>query len=66
MTAVAAKLLDDFNTLPPEEQLLVREQVISLTQARQREALDRLAGSSEGEGLLAKLLADRAMERNRD
>jgi hypothetical protein len=34
MTAVADKLLDDFKELAPEEQLIVRERVIFLTEAR--------------------------------
>ena len=63
MTAVATKLLDDFKKLPPDEQLLVRDQVISLAEARQCEALDRLRGASAGKGLLDKLLTDRAGER---
>ena len=62
MTVVATKLLDDFKKLAPDEQLIVREQVISFTEARQREALNRLRGASAGKGLLAKLLADRARE----
>jgi hypothetical protein len=62
MTAVANKLLDDFKKLAPDEQLIVRESVISLTEARQREALNRLRGSSTGKGLLDKLLADRLRE----
>jgi hypothetical protein len=65
MTAVANKLLDDFKKLAPDEQLIVRESVISLTEVRQREALNRLRGSSAGKGLLHKLLADRARERTR-
>jgi hypothetical protein len=65
MTAVANKLLDDFKKLAPDEQLMVRESVISLTEIRQREALNRLRGSSAGKGLLDKLLADRARERTR-
>ena len=65
MTAIAIKLLEDFKKLPPDEQLLVRDQVISLAEARQREALDRLRGASAGKGLLDKLLADRAGERAR-
>ena len=63
MTAVANKLLDDFKKLAPDEQLIVRDSVISLAQVRQREALKRLRGSSAGKGLLDKLLADRARER---
>jgi hypothetical protein len=65
MTAITDKLLDDFKKLAPDEQLIVRERVISLTEARQREALRRLRGSSAGKGLLVKLLADRAGERAR-
>jgi hypothetical protein len=65
MTAIANKVLDDFKKLAPDEQLIVRERVISLTEARQREALIRLRGSSVGKGLLGKLLADRARERAR-
>ncbi len=65
MTAIADKLLDDFKKLTPEEQLIVRERVISLTEARQREALHRLRGSSAGKKLLDKLLGDRARERAR-
>jgi len=65
MTAIADKLLDVFKKLAPDEQLIVRGRVISLTEARQREALDRLRGSSAGKRLLDKLLADRAGERAR-
>ena len=65
MTAVATKLLDDFKSLAPDEQLIVRERVISFTETRQREALNRLRGCSAGEGLLEKLLAARAEERVR-
>jgi hypothetical protein len=65
MTAFANKLLDDFNKLTPDEQLIVRERVISLTEIRQREALNRLRGSNAGKGLLDKLLADLARERAR-
>jgi hypothetical protein len=63
MTAVANKVLGDFKKLTPDEQLMVRERVISLTEAGQREAMNRLRGSSAGKGLLDKLLADRARER---
>ena len=63
MTAVTAKMLDEFKKLAPDEQVLVRNQVVSLTEARQREALTRLRGASTGQGLLAKLLAERARER---
>jgi hypothetical protein len=65
MTSVAAKLLDDFETLAPEEQLLVRERVISLTERIQQQALERLRGASANKELLTKLLADRAGERAR-
>ncbi len=63
MAAVAAKLLDEFKTLATDELLIVRDQVLSLTEARQREALNRLRGASEGKELLAKLLAGRDKER---
>ena len=63
MTATATKFLDDFKKLPPEEQVSVRDELILLTEARQREALKRLRGASRGKGLLAKLLAERAKER---
>ncbi len=45
--------------------MVVRQRVISLTEGRQREALQRLRGSSAGKGLLDKLLADRLRERAR-
>jgi hypothetical protein len=63
MTAAASKLLNDFETLTPEEQLLVRERVISLTESSQQKALQRLRGASASKGLMAKLLEDRAGER---
>lgn len=63
MTAVAAKLLDEFKTLATDELLLVRDQVVALTEERQREALNRLRGATKGKGLLTKLLADRDNER---
>ena len=65
MTATAARFLDEFEKLAPDEQVLIRDQVISRTEVRQREALKRLRGSSKGKGLLAKLLEDRAKERAR-
>ena len=65
MTAIATKLLDDFDKLAPDEQAIVLQKVISRTEASQREALSRLRGSSAGKGLLEKLLADRARERVR-
>jgi hypothetical protein len=65
MTVLAAKLLDELKKLAPDEQRIIREEVVSLTEARQREALNRLRGSSAGKGLREKLLADRARERIR-
>jgi hypothetical protein len=65
VTALATKVLDEFKKLAPDEQLVVRERVISLTAASQRAALNRLRGASAGKSLLAKLLADRAQERAR-
>lgn len=57
--------MNDFETLAPDEQLMVRERVISLTEKTQREALNRLRGASAGKELLTKLLDDRAGERAR-
>ncbi len=65
MTAVAARLLDEFEKLAPEEQLLVRERVISLTESVQHKAIQYLRGASQGKGLLFKLLIERAGERER-
>ena len=65
MTAVAARFLHEFDKLAPEEQIDVRNQVITRTEECQRAALKRLRGSSKGQGLLAELLADRARERSR-
>lgn len=65
MTSVAARLLSDFEKLAPEEQLLVRERVISLTERAQQKAVESLRGASEGKQLLSKLLVDRAGERDR-
>ena len=65
MTALASKLLDDFNKLAPTEQTVVCERIVSLAHERQRAALKRLRGASKGENLLASLLADRAKERAR-
>ena len=65
MTAIATKFLNEFEKLAPDEQVLVRNQVISRTEPRQRAALKRRRGADKGNGLLAKLLADRAKERAR-
>ncbi len=65
MTSTAAKVLSDFESLAPDEQLLVKDHVISVTESTQRKALDRLCGATAGKGLLAKLIADRAGERAR-
>ncbi len=65
MTAIATRFLDEFEKLAPEEQVLVRNQVISRTESRQREALKRLRGSSKGKGLPAMLLVGRVKERAR-
>jgi len=64
MTTVA-RLLSDFEKLAPEEQLLVRERVIHLTEGIQQKALQNLRGASEGKKLLSKLLIDRTAERER-
>ncbi len=65
MTTLAERLLSDFKTLAPEEQIWVRERVISLTQSIQEKALQNLLGASKDKQLLSKLLADRAGERAR-
>jgi hypothetical protein len=65
MTSVAAKLLKEFETLAPEEQVLVRERMITLTESNQQKALERLHGASSGKQLLSKLIEDRAGERAR-
>ena len=65
MTTVAAKLLDEFAKLTPDEQMIIRERVISLTETSQYEALNRLLGASAGKGLLGKLLTERARDRFR-
>ena len=46
MTAGANKALDDFKKLELAEQLIARERVISLTEARQREARNRLISTN--------------------
>ena len=63
MTALAHKVIDEFKSLPPDEQLVVRDEVVSLTRARHIEALERLRGVSRDEELLAALLSDRAKQR---
>ena len=66
MSTKAQAMLNEFETLAPEEQVLVRDQVISRTESRQRAALKRLRGADQGKGLLASLLADRVKERAHD
>jgi hypothetical protein len=46
MTTVVARLLSDFEKLAPEEQLLVRERVISLTESIQQKAIQSLRGQA--------------------
>jgi hypothetical protein len=65
MTALAERLIKDFATLDPQEQMVVRNHVLSLTQERQLQAIERLRGSAKGEHLLEKLLKNRAEERAR-
>jgi hypothetical protein len=57
--------LDEIKTLPPDEQREICDHILALTKAAQRAALERLCGAGKGEGLLEKLLADRAKERAR-
>ncbi len=63
MTALAERILLEFDSLNTEEKLLVRAHVVSVTQSEQRKAIERLRGSGKGEQLLEKLLKDRAEER---
>jgi hypothetical protein len=65
MTALAERILAEFDSLDPQEQVLVRNRVLSVTQERQRKALERLIGSSHGKNLLGKLLEERKRERAR-
>jgi hypothetical protein len=65
MTAMAERILAEFNSLDPQEQRLVRDRMIAATESEQRKALERLRGSGKGEHLLEKLLKDRAEERAR-
>lgn len=65
MTAAVEKLLRDIESLALEEQLLVRQRLIRMTESVQRKALEQLRGASQGEHLLDKLLADRTRERER-
>ncbi len=66
MTAAAAKVLEEFEALDPQDQMVVRDQVLSVTQQRQREALDRLRGSGKGTGLVGKLLEERRRDLDRE
>ena len=66
MSTKAQAMLNEFETLAPEEQVLVRDQVISRTESRQRAALKRLRGADQGKGLLDALLADRTAARVSD
>ena len=65
MSTNAQAVLDQIKNLPSADQDEICEEVLALKKLRQRAALERLAGSSEGLGLLDKLLADRARERAR-
>ncbi len=65
MSTKAHAILDEIKLLPPDEQREVYTEVFALAKAAQWAALKRLRGASKGEGLLAKLLADRAKERAR-
>jgi hypothetical protein len=65
MTAMAERILSDFDSLDPREKLLVRAHVVAVTQTEQHKTITRLRGSGKGEHLLEKLLQDRAEERAR-
>ncbi len=63
MTALAERILSEFDSLNFQEKLLVRAHVLAATKEDQRNAIKRLRGSGKGEHLLEKLLRDRAEER---
>ena len=65
MTAVAERILSEFDSLDSQEKLLVRAHVVAVTHGEQRDAIARLRGSGKGERLMEKLLKDRAEERAR-
>ncbi len=65
VTTLAERIISDFRTLDPAEQLIVRAHVVAATQSEQRKTIQRLRGSGKGERLLEKLLKDRAEERAR-
>ena len=65
MTTRADAILHEIKMLPPDEQREVCDEVLAFKTAAQWAALRRLRGASKGEGLLEKLLADRAKERAR-
>ena len=65
VTAMAERILSEFDSLDPREKLLVRAHVVAVTQSEQRKAIERLRGSGKGEHLLGRLLNDRAEERAR-
>ncbi len=65
MTAAAARVLEDFKALAPDEQILVRNKVVSATQQGQLDALNRFAGSLQGRDLVGKLLEDRKRDKER-
>jgi hypothetical protein len=66
MTALAERLLKDFETLDPQEQMVVRNHVLSLTQERQLQAIERFRGSSKGKDLVGKLLEERKRDLERE
>ena len=65
MSARTQSLLEQIKALPANEQAELRNEVNVLTKERQLTALNRLYGCGKGEGLLAKLLEERAKERSR-
>jgi hypothetical protein len=54
-TAAAERVLKEFEALDPQEQLVVRNHVLSVTQERQLQANERFRGSSKGKDLVGKL-----------
>ena len=62
MSATAEAIVKQIRALPAEEQREVVDEVLALKEATQWAALKRLRGCAKGEGLLEKLLADRAKD----
>ena len=62
MSATAEAIVKQIRALPADEQREVCDEVQALRKAAQYAAMERLHGCAKGEGLVEKLLADRAKE----